>query len=89
MHEKRFDGDIDRLRNPERIARLEVERVVSLCLERAGIKRVLDVGCGTGVFAQEFSKQRLTVVGVDINPIMLPAAQIGRASCRERVYENV
>jgi ubiquinone/menaquinone biosynthesis C-methylase UbiE len=75
MHEKRFDGDIDRLRNPERIARLEVERVVSLCLERAGIKNVLDVGCGTGVFAQEFSKRRLTVVGVDINPIMLPAAR--------------
>ncbi len=35
MHEKRFEGDIARLRNPERIARLEVERVVTLCLKGA------------------------------------------------------
>jgi rhodanese-related sulfurtransferase len=33
MNEKRFDGAVARLRAPERVARLEVERVVSLCLE--------------------------------------------------------
>ena len=76
MHEKRFEGDISRLRNPERIARLEVERVVTLCLEGAQIKTVLDVGTGTGLFAEAFAKRGLAVSGVDVNPEMLPTARI-------------
>jgi hypothetical protein len=32
MNEKLFAGDIARLRAPERLARLEVARVVDLCL---------------------------------------------------------
>jgi ubiquinone/menaquinone biosynthesis C-methylase UbiE len=75
MHKKRFEGDFERLRNPERLARLDVDWVISLCLESAYIERVLDVGTGTGVFAQEFSKHKLFVLGMDINPIMLPAAR--------------
>jgi ubiquinone/menaquinone biosynthesis C-methylase UbiE len=75
MHEKRFEGDIARLRNPERIARLEVERVVTLCLEGVQIKSVLDVGTGTGLFAEAFAKRGLAVSGVDVNPEMLPVAQ--------------
>jgi len=31
MHEKQFDGSIERLRSPERVARLEVGRVTGLC----------------------------------------------------------
>ena len=42
---------------PERVARLEVERVVSLCLETADFKSVLDVGVGSGLFSEAFSKQ--------------------------------
>ncbi|HEX7620315.1 MAG TPA: methyltransferase domain-containing protein, partial [Anaerolineales bacterium] len=76
MHEKRFEGDLARLRNPERIARLEVERVVNLCLERANITSALDVGTGTGVFAEAFATRGLSVLGVDVNPEMLPAARI-------------
>jgi ubiquinone/menaquinone biosynthesis C-methylase UbiE len=76
MHEKRFEGDITRLRNPERIARLEVERVINLCLERAKIKDVLDIGTGTGLFAEAFAQHGLAVSGVDINPEMLIAAHI-------------
>lgn len=75
MHEKRFDGDITRLRNPERISRLEVARVVILCLENANINTVLDVGTGTGVFAEQFAKHGLTVSGMDIQPAMLQAAR--------------
>lgn len=75
MHEKRFEGDIARLRNPERIARLEVERVVTLCLEGVQIKSVLDVGTGTGLFAEAFAKRGLAVSGVDVNPEMLPVAR--------------
>lgn len=75
MHEKRFEGDITRLRNPERIARLEVERVTSLCLEGASIKSILDVGTGTGLFAESFARSGLAVSGVDVNPEMLPASR--------------
>lgn len=75
MHEKRFEGAIARLRNPERIARLEVERGVTLCLEGAQIKCVLDVGTGTGLFAEAFAKRGLAVSGVDVNPEMLPVAR--------------
>ncbi len=75
MHEKRFEGDISRLRNPERIARLEVERVVNLCLKGVRIKTVLDIGTGTGVFAEMFSRRGCYVTGVDVNSEMLPAAR--------------
>jgi len=75
MHEKRFEGDITRLRNPERIDRLEVERVVTLCLEQATIKCVLDIGTGSGLFAEAFARRGLAVTGVDVNPEMLPAAR--------------
>jgi ubiquinone/menaquinone biosynthesis C-methylase UbiE len=76
MHEKRFEGDFARLRFPERIARLDVEWVVSLCLESANIKTILDVGTGTGVFAEAFTKRDLLILGVDVNPEMLPAARM-------------
>ncbi len=75
MHEKRFEGDITRLRNPERIARLDVDWVVSLCLEGGIFKSALDVGTGTGVFAEKFAKLGMSVLGVDVNPEMLLAAQ--------------
>ena len=75
MHEKRFEGDITRLRLPERVERLEVGRVVELCLEKSQIKNVLDVGTGTGLFAEEFFCRGLSVAGLDVNPEMLPAAR--------------
>jgi ubiquinone/menaquinone biosynthesis C-methylase UbiE len=75
MHEKRFDGEIERLRAPERVRRLEVERVVSLCLDEAGLDNMLDIGSGSGLFAEAFSRQGLQVSGVDVNPAMLAAAR--------------
>ena len=74
MHEKRFEGDINRLRSPERVERLEVERVVGLCLENGQAKNMLDVGVGTALFAEAFAQHGLEVAGVDANPEMLPAA---------------
>jgi ubiquinone/menaquinone biosynthesis C-methylase UbiE len=76
MHEKRFNREIERLRDPERVARLEVERVFRLALE--GLKEpktVLDVGMGSGVFSEQFAAQGLQVTGVDVNPEMLLAAR--------------
>jgi len=76
MHEKRFNREIEKLRDPERIARLEVERVVDLVLD--GMKdshSILDVGTGSGLFAEQFAVKGLKVTGLDVNPEMLPAAQ--------------
>lgn len=75
MHEKRFEGDIARLRNPERIAHLEVERSIMVCLQGAQIRCVLDVGTGTGLFAEAFTRHGLIVSGVDLKPEMLQAAR--------------
>jgi len=74
MHEKRYDGTVERLRSPDRVERLEVERVADLCLESGDFKTLLDVGVGSGLFAESFSKRGLIIAGVDINPQMLPAA---------------
>jgi ubiquinone/menaquinone biosynthesis C-methylase UbiE len=75
MHEHRFHGDIARLRSPERLAWLEVDRVAELSLQGGDFHRVLDVGTGSGIFAEIFSKAGLEVVGVDANPEMLEAAR--------------
>jgi ubiquinone/menaquinone biosynthesis C-methylase UbiE len=76
MHERRFNRDIARLRDPDRIARLEVTRVVNLALENlAQVQSVLDVGTGSGVFAEQFASQGLQVTGLDANAEMLPVAQ--------------
>lgn len=75
MYEKRFEGDINRLRAPERVERLEVERVTDLFLESGASGSVLDLGTGTGLFAEAFSRHGLEVAGVDANPEMLIAAR--------------
>jgi len=74
MHEKRYHGDGDRLRSPERIERLEVPRVIAQSMAGIELTSVLDVGTGTGLFAEEFSKVGLRVQGVDANPEMAAAA---------------
>jgi ubiquinone/menaquinone biosynthesis C-methylase UbiE len=76
MHEKRFNREIERLRDPERIARLEIDRVVDLALEGLNdIQSVLDIGTGSGLFAEKFAEKGFQVTGLDANPEMLPAAQ--------------
>jgi ubiquinone/menaquinone biosynthesis C-methylase UbiE len=76
MHERRFNREIEWLRDPERITRLEVDRVVGLVLEGInGSKTILDIGTGSGVFAEQFSKIGLEVTGLDVNPEMLVVAQ--------------
>jgi SAM-dependent methyltransferase len=89
MHEKRFDGEIERLRAPARVERLEVERVSTYCLEAAVLKDALDVGTGTGLFAEAFSERGLKVSGVDANPEMIAAARqfVPKGSFREATAE--
>jgi ubiquinone/menaquinone biosynthesis C-methylase UbiE len=89
MHERRFEGDVSRLRSPERVERLEVEKVTGLCLEKGNAHSVLDVGTGSALFAESFSKHGLEVSGVDANPEMIAAAQkfVPKGSFREGIVE--
>lgn len=73
-HGHRFQ-EIERLRSPERLKRLEVERVVSLALESLSAQSVIDIGTGTGLFAESLAKRGLAVAGIDVNPEMLEAAR--------------
>jgi ubiquinone/menaquinone biosynthesis C-methylase UbiE len=57
------------------VERLEVERVVGLCLEKGHAENMLDVGTGSGLFAEAFAKRGLKASGIDVNPEMLVAAQ--------------
>jgi len=71
----RFQGDAARLRAPERIAILQPERVVAESMKGAPISTVLDVGTGTGLFAEVFSKTGADVTGVDVSTDLLAAAR--------------
>jgi ubiquinone/menaquinone biosynthesis C-methylase UbiE len=73
--EKRFHGGAGRLSAPERLARLQVDTVVGLCLEGAAVGSVLDAGTGTGIFAAAFTARGLRVTGVDINAELLRQAR--------------
>lgn len=73
-HERRFDGKIERLRSSERTTRLEIQRTVALSLEGLTARSLLDVGTGSGLFAEAFQEQGLTVSGVDVNAQMVRVA---------------
>lgn len=77
----KFDpANVSRLESPERLALLPVERVLALVEVKAG-ERVLDVGCGPGVFAVPLARavgQSGHVFAVDLREEMVEA-------CRRRV----
>ena len=76
----------------DRVARLEVERVVKLALENlTGVRTVLDIGTGSGLFAEAFASRGLQVFGVDANPEMLPEAQkfVPAGTFREAAAEKL
>ncbi len=74
-HERRFHGGAERLRAPERVALLETGNVVRLCRDGLALSSVLDVGTGTGVFAEAFAQESLRVTGIDPNPDLLAIAR--------------
>lgn len=74
-NEKTFSGDIDRLRRPERMAVLEVPRVVDLSIKGVTPASVLDIGCGSGIFTEAFVSRGLFCASVDFNPPMLRATR--------------
>ena len=74
-HQKRFHGNAERLRSAQRVAMLEPARVVAFCLEGITVESVLDVGTGTGLFAEAFGAAGVAVTGVDVSAEMLKHAQ--------------
>ncbi len=92
MHEKRFNSQVERLRDPGRIARLEVERTASLALNNLNdANTMLDIGTGSGLFAEKFAARGLQVTGLDANPEMLTAARqyVPAGTFHEGIAENL
>jgi ubiquinone/menaquinone biosynthesis C-methylase UbiE len=54
---------------------LEPERVVAFSLEGIPVETVLDVGTGTGLFAEAFSAAGAAVTGVDVSVELLAMAR--------------
>ncbi len=75
MNERLYTGDIDKLRRPERIKRMQPELILKLALEDIKVTNMLDVGTGSGLFAQLFYEQGINATGLDINPDMIKAAR--------------
>ena len=75
MSSKIYKEKIEKLRSSPRLRLLEVDRVVKLSLESLQAASVLDVGTGSGVFAEAFMKQGLQATGIDINPEMIAAVK--------------
>ena len=90
VHGHRFD-QAERLRSPERVAHLEVERVADQVLNNVSARSLLDIGTGTGLFAEEFYKRGLTIAGIDANPKMLEAARhyLPKAVLRQATAEEI
>ncbi|MCL4249051.1 MAG: methyltransferase domain-containing protein [Anaerolineae bacterium] len=75
MTDKRYGGEIERMRAPQRVALMEMDRVLELALAGVTLKSLLDVGTGSGLWAEVFAQRGLTVTGVDVREDMLAAAQ--------------
>jgi ubiquinone/menaquinone biosynthesis C-methylase UbiE len=75
MTDDKIYRQIEKLRDPARLAFLETEKVIDLCLEGITPQTVLDVGTGSGIFAEAFARHGLKVTGVDIQEPMLEAAR--------------
>jgi ubiquinone/menaquinone biosynthesis C-methylase UbiE len=69
-----YSDTITRLRSADRLQRMEVPEVVNLCLVARELKSLLDIGSGSGLFAEAFARAGVAATGVDVNPGMVEAA---------------
>ncbi len=82
MSDHRFHGSVERLRSPERLAALDVDRVLDWSLEGIATRTALDVGTGSGIFAELLAGGG--VASIDVNPDMIAAA--GDVTCRRGAW---
>ena len=52
QNDRRYSGEIERLRSKQRLTLLEVPRVIQYSLDQIVVKSVLDIGTGSGIFAE-------------------------------------
>ena len=64
-----------RLRSPERIARLEIGRIINESVTGIEATTLLDLGAGSGLFAGAFAARGLHVTGIDVEPRMIQVAR--------------
>ena len=75
INERVYSQKINKLRSPDRVKLIEVERVVKLSQENIKPANILDVGTGSGLFAEAFEKMGLKVAGIDISEEMIRAVK--------------
>lgn len=75
MTNAQYEEKILKLRCAERIKELEVDRVVDLCLDAGRIDSLLDIGTGSGLFAEAFAARGPKVKGLDPDSDMISAAR--------------
>jgi ubiquinone/menaquinone biosynthesis C-methylase UbiE len=90
-YKRRYAGGAERLRAPQRMVLLETVRVVQLCREGLSAATVLDVGTGSGVFAEAFVAAALRVTGIDPSAALLAQARelVPMAVFREGTAEDL
>jgi ubiquinone/menaquinone biosynthesis C-methylase UbiE len=74
MNERVYSREIEQLRSPERREKLEAEKIADL-IANESINSLIDIGTGSGLFAEEFSKRNIKVIGIDSNSDMIEAAK--------------
>jgi ubiquinone/menaquinone biosynthesis C-methylase UbiE len=74
MHEKRFNGESAELRYEKRRIFMEVDRVIDLALKGIDAESMVDVGTGSGLFAEAFQERGMQIAGVDVSQEMLDLA---------------
>jgi len=75
MKKNKFDEKVSNLRSNDRVEELEVKRVADVCLEQCLAIRLLDVGTGSGLFAEEFADRGIRTIGIDPDADMIAAAR--------------
>lgn len=67
---------------------LETDYLFTLLGDLSG-KSVLDIGCGTGRYAEEFAKRNVNVFGIDLSPEMINVANKRRSILTTPIKENL
>jgi ubiquinone/menaquinone biosynthesis C-methylase UbiE len=74
VNERVYSGKVEKLRSVERLAMIQPGRAVDLALDGIEARSALDVGTGSGVFAEALVKRGLEVTGIDSSREMIEAA---------------
>ena len=91
MHEKRFNSQVEKLRSQKRLDAIELDKVIDIFLQDIEINSLLDVGIGTGLCAETFSKKGIKVSGLEPNKefIKITLSHVPGITCKEGAAEEI